>query len=117
MTREEAITELETIKRVYANMSKEYQPCVESFQMAIDLLRQADDFCSYGEKGIKFRKATMIKLRELAEIADRLDAEQAEPTAEECSMVVDCDLFKKDGTCIGCYRYDTCHSSPDCPWK
>ena len=29
-------------------------------------------------KGIKYRKATMIKLRELAEIADRLDAEQTE---------------------------------------
>lgn len=42
MTEREAITELETIKRVYANMRKEYQPCVEALQMAIDLLRQAD---------------------------------------------------------------------------
>ena len=29
-------------------------------------------------KGIKYRKATMIKLRELAEIADKLDTEQTE---------------------------------------
>ena len=42
MTEREVITELETIKRVYANMRKEYQPCVEALQMAIDLLRQAD---------------------------------------------------------------------------
>ena len=33
------------------------------------------------------------------------------------TCTVDCDLFKKDGTCLGCYRYDICHSSPDCPWK
>ena len=42
MTYEEAISELETIKRVYANMRKGYKPCVEALQMAIDLLRQAD---------------------------------------------------------------------------
>ena len=42
MTYEEAIFELETIKRVYANMRKEYKPCVEALQIAIDLLRQAD---------------------------------------------------------------------------
>ena len=42
MTYDEAITELETIKRVYANMRKEYKPCIEALQMAIDLLRQAD---------------------------------------------------------------------------
>ena len=42
MTNDEAITELETIKRVYANMRKEYKPCIEALQMAIDLLRQAD---------------------------------------------------------------------------
>ena len=42
MTYEEAISELETIKRVYANMRKEYKPCIEALQMAIDLLRQAD---------------------------------------------------------------------------
>lgn len=34
--------------------------------------RQAISNC-YHAKGIMFRKATMIKLRELAEIADRLD--------------------------------------------
>lgn len=42
MTYEEAISELETIKRVYANMRKEYKPCVEALQMAIDALRVAD---------------------------------------------------------------------------
>lgn len=42
MTAQEAITELETIKRVYANMRKEYKPCVEALQMAINLLKQAD---------------------------------------------------------------------------
>ena len=42
MTYEEAISELETIKRVYANMRKEYKPCVEALQVAIDLLKQAD---------------------------------------------------------------------------
>ena len=43
MTYEEAISELETIKRVYANMREEYKPCVEALQMAIDLLRQKDE--------------------------------------------------------------------------
>lgn len=33
-------------------------------------------------KGIKYRKATMIKLHELAEIADRLDR-KTEPTPQE----------------------------------
>ena len=42
MSNEEAISELETIKRVYANMRKEYKPCVEALQMAVDLLKQAD---------------------------------------------------------------------------
>ena len=34
-------------------------------------------------KFIKYRKATMIKLRELAEIADRLDC-KTEPTCDDC---------------------------------
>ena len=38
-------------------------------------------------------------------------------TEPNLTCTVDCDLFKKDGTCLGCYRYDICHSSPDCPWK
>lgn len=42
MSNEEAISELETIKRVYANMRKEYKPCVEALQMAVDLLKQAN---------------------------------------------------------------------------
>ena len=33
-------------------------------------------------KGIKYRKATMIKLRELAEIADRLDRETEQTERE-----------------------------------
>lgn len=90
-------------------------------------------------KGIKYRKATMIKLRELAEIADRLDIadtpqteqtepsedvgavwcdnctreELIEPTTEDCSMV-DCEYYKNPDyqRCMECKRKQT-----DCGWK
>ena len=39
MTKEDAITELSIIKNVYSGMRKEYHPCVEALQMAIEALQ------------------------------------------------------------------------------
>lgn len=55
-------------------------------------------------KGIKYRKATMIKLRELAEIADRLDR-----NCETCKH-----WWESEEVCL----LDDCHYEPhtDCAW-
>ncbi len=57
-------------------------------------------------KGIKYRKATMIKLRELAEIADRLyKADTPQTERKSCKL----ELFDDDGNYI--------EPQTDCPWK
>ena len=57
-------------------------------------------------KGIKYRKATMIKLRELAEIADRLDK------ADTPQTDIDTEEFVK-----GMKNLKMEVKQADCPWK
>ena len=55
----------------------------------------------FSSRGIKYRKATMIKLRELAEIADRLDrkTENSSEKPNNCETcrhyTLACDLFSE----------------------
>jgi hypothetical protein len=60
-------------------------------------------------KGIKFRKATMIKLRELAEIADRLDR-KTENSSEKPN---NCEHITEDG--VTCAKYPACDGCLDNP--
>ena len=60
-------------------------------------------------KGIKYRKATMIKLHELAEIADRLDR-KTENSSEKPN---NCEHITEDG--VTCSRYPACDDCPDNP--
>ena len=53
-------------------------------------------------KFVKYRKATMIKLRELAEIADRLDKADAPQTETKTETQNSNSTFEKQ---------------TDCPWK
>lgn len=74
-------------------------------------------------KGIMFRKATLIKLHELAEIADRLDKSSESQTDWEkeksekslCnSCGKDCDNRKRNLYTVECNRYEP---QTDCGWK
>lgn len=62
-------------------------------------------------KGIKYRKATMIKLRELAEIADRLDR-KTENCSEKPNNCETCrfELYCPE-MCEGCCEWDS-HYEP-----
>lgn len=53
-------------------------------------------------KGIKYRKATMIKLRELAEIADRLD--RVRENSVDRDELGDCNICRF----AGCSECDDC---------
>lgn len=61
-------------------------------------------------KGIKYRKATMIKLRELAEIADRLDKADAPQIEDErvIEMALN-DCKTKHNGCKNC--------GTECMWR
>lgn len=74
-------------------------------------------------KGIMFRKATLIKLHELAEIADRLDKSSESQTDWEkeksekslCnSCEKDCDNRKRNLYTVECNRYEP---QTDCGWR
>ena len=98
-------------------------------------------------KGIKYRKATMIKLRELAEIADRLDTAdtpqtekridrdgdvwewrgdawycigQADTPQTDCKEPIECEGCGEH-ICIGCEhqvrKEEWRKAQADCPWK
>ena len=87
-------------------------------------------------KGIKYRKATMIKLRELAEIADRLDKADTSQTMYYPQVdgitpsVIVADTPQTEWTQIECYdgcewpvgspQCEGCDRLPpqtDCGWK
>ena len=69
-------------------------------------------------KGIKYRKATMIKLRELAEIADRLDTTDTPQT--DCTKPIECEDCSKH-ICYGCEhqaeKAEWLKAQADCAWK
>ena len=56
MTTQEAITELNQIRNVYANMRKEYKSCVEAIEMAIEALERQIPMSNMEEWDISGRR-------------------------------------------------------------
>ena len=89
MTKEDAITELSIIKNIYSGMRKEYHPCVEALQMAIEALRNGYEPITQTETqnvNLSFENRTML----------------------DC---YNCKRYKSDDACVEC-RYESVADTP-----